>query len=281
MRKIHVALGALLLAGTVPGIAQAASFTADAVQTKPGQGMRYGKLFVSDTATRFEFQQRGRPVIQIIDKKAGVTRLLFPLSKTYLEFKGDADAGIADIVNLSTPCPKPLPGKDAPKMSCTKTGDESRGAFRLEKWKVTYEKSPQSGMIWWDPERKMALRQEMPGGNVIQMNYLGEVPYSKTRNVENWEVLFMTPFGRYQRGMMMYDKEIKLPVMQNFPDGTMRELRNLEVGEQAADLFKVPADYKKIEPPKPVSMAPPPPPPWAEPPAPVNPAPGDGVQPAK
>ncbi len=247
MKKSAIALSALLMAGSADMQLQAAEFTADAVETRPGQQLRYGKLTVKDHLSRFEFQVRGNPVVQITDKAANVTRFLSPLSRTYFEVKGTPDAAVDGDFSNATPCPK------LPNITCVKDRDEQLGGFKVEKYRVSADKIKRSVYVWWDPERKMALRREYLNGGVQQMIMHGIMPYDEGRKAENWEVLYMSPFGSYQRGSVQYDPDLGIAVMQNFPNGVSRSLNNIKVKKVDDALFAVPERYKKIDVPKPRS----------------------------
>ncbi len=244
MKKSAIALSALLMAGSAAVSAQAAEFTADAVETRPGQQLRYGKLTVKDHLSRFEFQVRGNPVVQITDKTANITRFLSPLSRTYFEVKGTPDAATdGDFANAS-PCPK------APNIKCVKDRDEQLGGFKVEKYRISADQIKRPVYVWWDPERKMALRREYLGGGVQQMIMHGVMPYDAGRKAENWEVLYMSPFGSYQRGSVQYDRDLGIAVMQNFPNGVSRSLNNIKVEKVDDALFAIPERYKKVDAPK-------------------------------
>ena len=106
MKKSAIALSALMITGSAGAPALAASFTADAVETRPGQQLRYGKLTVKDNLSRFEFQVMGKPVIQITDKTAKMTRYLSPLSRTYFEVKGTPNSEMDGDFAYASPCPE-------------------------------------------------------------------------------------------------------------------------------------------------------------------------------
>ncbi len=245
MMKSAIALSALIITASAGAPALAASFTADAVETRPGQQLRYGKLTVRDNLSRFEFQVRGKPVVQITDKTAKITRYLSPLSRTYFEVKGAPNSEMDGDFAHASPCP------DNEKIKCVKDKDEQLGGFTVEKWKLTAEGIDRPAYVWWEPKRKMALRREFLNGSVQQMIMHGVMPYDRGRNAENWEILYMSPFGRYNRGSVQYDADLGVAVLQNFPNGLSRSLNNVQEAKPDDSLFAVPERYKKIDAPKP------------------------------
>jgi Ca-activated chloride channel family protein len=67
--------------------AVAASFSADLVQQAPGQTLR-GKVYVRGEAYRMELEdEKGEPVVVLVDQEAGLTLVLLPSEKAYLELE--------------------------------------------------------------------------------------------------------------------------------------------------------------------------------------------------
>jgi hypothetical protein len=233
-----MAATALTMAGA--GLAEAGpQFTADAMQTQSGQELRYGRLTVGDKGSRFEFQEGGQPVVQIVRPADGVTLTLFPWNRTYIETKAEPGAPIGEF-HPSVPC------KSSPEVECKKEADEAAAAGgKIERWSQTPKNGPGS-RIWWDSKRKMAVREEMADGRVMQATLRMTMPFSG-RTVENWEILYMSPNGQFRRGMSLYAPDLGFAVVEQQPGGVMRELRNISVGAPDAKLFELPEGYKKID----------------------------------
>lgn len=242
LRIVAAALACLVSSGAA--MAASPQFTADAVQSEPGQDLRSGKLFVGALGTRFEFQQHGQPVVQMVLPAKGIVRVLFPLERTYLEFKGDPAAS-GPISLPDVPC---QPG---PELECKREGGGKLSGIDVEIWTVKPKGASGRIRIWWDKSRKMPLRQEIPDGRVMQAVMRGPEQY-EGRPVENWEITYLNPDGRYQRGMALFSRELGVAVVERQPDGKMRELRNIKIGAPAKALFEVPKGYSLIKP-QPVS----------------------------
>ena len=253
MTRTLLAAVAAVLAGTSAASADTAEFTADAVQKQAGQGMQSGRLYVGAAGTRFEFQDQGRPVVQIALPGEGIMRVLFPLDRSYLEMKAGAGA--------ATPAARPSePCKPAPDLECNRDGEEQIAGMKLERWTIKPKGAPGEIRIWWDPERHMPLRQVLFDGSTMQAIMTGTEDH-EGRKVESWEITYTSPNGQYRRGMALYSPELGTTVLEQQPGGTMRELRNITVGKVDTKLFDVPEGYKKIEPPPPPTpgtQAPPP-----------------------
>ncbi len=66
------------------------------------------------------------------------------------------------------------------------------------------------------------------------------------RTADKWEVV-ATQGQETFRSTMWVDPRLRLPVKAEFPGGVQSELRDVKEGPQPAELFTVPADYKKVE----------------------------------
>ena len=69
------------------------------------------------------------------------------------------------------------------------------------------------------------------------------------RRVEKWEMTMRQGNQAPQTSTQWFDPELKLAVREEFPGGYVRELRNIHVGQQAMDLFQIPAGFQKVTPP--------------------------------
>ena len=224
--------------GTV--LAASPEFTADAVQSMPGQELRSGKIYVSKFGTRFEFQERGRPVVQITQSGTELTRVLFPLDRTYLEFKNTAPS-IDAIDRPAAPC------TPSPKLECTREGEDEFLGIKTERWSVKPKGAPRAIRVWWDKTRKMPLRQELLDGSVMQAIMRGKEKY-ENRDVENWEITYMSPNGRFARGMSLYAPDLGISIVEQHAGGAMRQLINIQKAVPDEKLFAIPEGYKKIDP---------------------------------
>ncbi len=67
-----------------PATSFAASFTADMLETQDGETLT-GKLLVKDDFYRIETEDQGRPMVFLVDRKLGKTRILLPEEMVYVE----------------------------------------------------------------------------------------------------------------------------------------------------------------------------------------------------
>lgn len=68
--------------------ARATSFSADMVQTKKA-GISTNRFFMRDHQYRMETEEEGMALVILVDRKSGMTRMVVPDEKVYLEFKND------------------------------------------------------------------------------------------------------------------------------------------------------------------------------------------------
>jgi len=76
-----------------PAASFAASFTAEMIETQDGETST-GKLFVKDDYYRIETEDQGRPMIFLVDRKLGKTRILLPKEMVYVEIASRSFASL-------------------------------------------------------------------------------------------------------------------------------------------------------------------------------------------
>lgn len=245
MRILMSLFVAVLSVGLFSGVANAGAkkpFTATTVQTMPNVGEQRGKIFVANDGIRFEFQDNGRDVVQMIMTEKRMMRLLFPADKTFIESKSPAETPVMNQDN-PTPCPP------SPALTCTKINDEKFGDIHVERWHVVIKGNPAISTLWWDPKRKMTVRQEYPDGRVMQMNMTGTEDFYG-RRTERWDISYANPNGQITNAMRLVDLDLGIIVMERSASGVTRELRDLKVVKRDAKWFDVPKDYQRIEQPQ-------------------------------
>lgn len=248
MSRRHQIMGfacSLLLSG-LPMV-QAASpaaveFSADTLQTDPQNNQRAGRIYVGKQRIRSEMQQNGQPVVSIVDTEQKTTWVLYPQQRSYIEYSGGAaPGGVAD----GSPCEGIAGAK------CRKLGEEQIQGRPAVKWAVQIpaQSGPVQSTQWIGQKRSILLRQEIQGGPVMEQKLLGEEQL-QGRKVERWEMV-VTQGEQQQRSTRWFDPQLNLAIKEQNPGGYLRELRNIQVGSQSPELFKIPSDYKKIIPQQP------------------------------
>lgn len=228
-----------------PGQAAApVQFSADTVQTSP-QGQSTGKLYISNGRTRTELEQDGHRLIQIVDPSQQVSFTIFPENQSYMERRGTVSpAGGQTRAAPANPC------QSMPGASCRSLGRQNLAGRTADGWEITVKRDDKTlhGTEWIDVERGVPLRQEFEDGPKSELKLVGKDTVDG-RPVEKWALSMTQPDGKTTRSTQWYDPALNLTVREEWPGGYVRELRNIRVGPQPDDLFRVPAGYHKVTPP--------------------------------
>lgn len=235
----YTTLIASLLAGLGTVTAQA-DYRAEAVQTTPGGQVMRAQIVVGKDAMRTEFRHDGESVVQIINFSNGQKTILFPARKTYMQgSSGDP----VPHGRHSNPC-ELMPGA-----KCVEQGRESRDGHPVIKWQVNVNIQGRNlvSTQWVDTERGMPLRIISPNGEQTDSHLLGKESM-QGREVEKWETTTKLPNGQSLTGRQWYDPVLDTLLREELPDGAVRELKKIEIGDLPAELFSVPTGYMRIEP---------------------------------
>lgn len=226
--------------------ASSSPFTATAVQTIPNGPTQKGRIFVSGVNTRFEFTEHGRDVIQIILPEQRLMRILFPKDKVYMEIAAPDDAPMS-ATNSKTPCPM------VEIMTCKKVGMDKFGELDVERWSQSIKDVKGDSTLWWEPKRKMIVRQEYADGRILQLQY-AEKMVLNGRETEHWVIAIAQPGEQVVNGSRYLDTELGIVVKELSPSGMVRELRDLKAVQADPNWFAVPQGFQRIEPPKPQQL---------------------------
>lgn len=242
-RLLIAAIGVGLLTGVTP-VSAGVQFSAETVQTTAQGQTTTGKIFVGDNRVRTEGTQNGQQFVQIADNANGVSYIVVPDQRSYMEMRVPAAAPL--------PQGKPAdPCANLQGVTCKKVGSEAIGGRAATRWEMTSSAGGQTRSMtqWIDDERGTPLRVQASDGSVNESKLLGKEQY-EGRNVEKWETT-MTRAGQQPAVSVQWlDPELGVPVRGKAPDGSTFELRGIRVGTQPADLFSVPAGFQKITPPQ-------------------------------
>jgi len=246
MRTLMMITVALFGLAFAPGAAVAGAkkpFVATAVQTFEGREVQTGTIYVSAAGTRFEYLEGGRPQVKIILSNPRVMRILFPQDKVYMEVAAPMDTPTA-VTGEENPCP------DMEGLSCEKITDAKFGDLDVEQWRQYHAPSKTTSMVWWEPVRNLIVRQEFSDGAVMQLNLVGKIDF-EGRETERWDISMARADGTITTAYQLVDTDLGIIVKDENPAaGVMRELRELKVMDSDANWFDVPADYRRVEPPR-------------------------------
>ena len=247
-RPLLALLGSVCLTATM-AMAQGTSlpsFTAQTIQSTPDQPDRTGLIAKSGPYMRLEFEQNGEQIIQILRPTEGLSLVLFPATRTYIENTGPSQPEeFAD--SYTPPCPTEA---EASGMQCTRLGLDMVGNIPVERWHVGAVNESSQMLILWDPKRKRALRQEMSNGTLVQMTFL-EMQQLEGRTAEHWVTEISRTGELTARTEWWYDPELRLVLQETLPGDTRRHLTNIVVGPVDPTQFTVPDGWQRVSAPNP------------------------------
>lgn len=231
----------------------AVEFSAQAVQSTPGQPMKVARIYVGNDRVRTEYEQNGLEMIEIIDIRTRRSILINSQRRQYIERQASTQIieGTNQEAKPANPC------SALPDARCNKLGQENIFGRTAQKWEVINDYKGQTirALLWIDTENSMPLRQILPDGSVSELKPVGEDKLNG-RTVDKWETITTLPDGTTTTAQQWLDRELKIGVREELPGGYMRELRNIKVAPQNAELFRIPAGYQQIQAPPPTSHMP-------------------------
>ena len=242
-RPRGILFASCLCAFTAGAVAAAPNvqFSAQTVQSSPDKTTRHAQIYVGDNQVRLEYQQDGQQMVEIYDMKNQRALLLMPQQRSYMERK--LPAGGAG--NPMLPSKETNPCAMLPKAQCKELGRETLHGRPVIKWEmvVTQDDQPLRSLHWIDAERNMPLRQTFPDGTTSEMRLVDKESLDG-RATERWELTTTRSDGESMTSTQWYDPQLKIAIREELPGGYFRELRNIKLGDQSAQLFAVPAGYK-------------------------------------
>ncbi len=249
LRQLILTVIGLAITSSVTAQNPGKPFSATAVQITP-QGVVQTRITISQKAIRNEYEQNGHKMIELIFPDENKRIMLFPRQKVFIEQYAPSfpDRRVTDG---DSPCEK-LVGT-----ICRKVGDEVVNDIKTEKWEFTrvVKGRPVHTLHWIDRKRQLPIREFSADGSVVEMFFLGNEEINK-RKAEKWRMQLMSADGQRSQFLQWYDRELKLVIREEHPDGYVRELRDIKVGKQKKSLFTIPKGYeRRVKPPLPQGKA--------------------------
>lgn len=219
------------------------SFSAEAVQTAPGMQATRMNLYVSSNeAVRMEVETPQGQIIQQYFPSTSTMRIIYPERREYIEQKSPAPLALPGEMSAN-PCDQ------MPDARCENLGQEKIGNQTAIHWKVTRQganNAAQTMEQWLDMQRGMPLRQIFPNQTRIDATMTG-MEQVNGRMTERWDVVMTPAEGEPQQGTQWFDPQLGVTVRETLPNGAVRELRNIVLGEPSAELFTIPRGYRKLD----------------------------------
>jgi len=242
MKSVSLLAVLIISSGLSSAYAFTQSFSAEAIQSAPGIQSTSMKLHVlKDKAVRIEMNTPQGKVVQQYFSDTGLMRVIYPARKEFIEQKSPAPLTMPGEVAMN-PCDT-LPGA-----KCENLGEESVNGKQSVHWKVTRngpDQTPFTIEQWLDKDRGITLRETLPNGTSINATMTGNEDLNG-RSAERWDVVMTSVDGKTQSGTRWYDVELGITIRESFPNGSVRELINIQVKEPAAELFQVPDGFNKL-----------------------------------
>jgi hypothetical protein len=238
MNKISALIATCCFLFAAP--AQSASFIADAVQIR-GDNVSHAKMYWLDGNVRFEYQEDDVPMVQIFDNKNNKVIWLDTRNKYYVEQDMSADDRVhAGNKSKKTddPCKQFVGGE------CTFLKKAEMNGRAAEKWLITLNDNGHEFHIfqWIDNEYKNILRQENSDGTSLNV-FIEDGQKMNGRDVRKLTMIAYSAAGERKQGVQWYDNELDIVVKQEYQDGIVDELRNIDIGDISKKLFLIPDGY--------------------------------------
>lgn len=217
-------------------------FSADTVTSAPQRGTQTGRLYIGDGKVRTEMDLNDNTLIQIMDFDSQTAYMINTEQQTYIQRKATGASMPPDAASQASPC------AGMSGISCRKVGEELISQRQTVKWELT---NPSAGdgeklYYWLDKERNIPLRQRMPDGSRLEMELAGTEKVNG-RTTEKWKMTASRPGSADQFTWRWYDPEIRMNIREEQPGGALREIRNIKVAPQPANLFNVPEGYRDLD----------------------------------
>jgi len=243
-RRMKIAAATLV---AVSGTAHAESnvqFSGLAVQSGPEGKTREAQVYVGDNQVRLEHNRNGQPMVEIYDMKHQRMLLLVPQQKVYMQ--RDLAPGMAG--NPIKPPEDSNPCASLPDARCKKIGSDTLYGRSVSQWEMSVERDGETlnSLHWMDDQRHMSLRDVWPDGSTTESVLQGKETLHG-RPTERWEQTTTQADGKKHTTKQWYDPELQIAIREEMPGGFFREIRDIRVGPQPAELFSIPAGYQRVE----------------------------------
>jgi hypothetical protein len=233
----------LLLVTFVTNAAQSTvEFSAETIESQPGQGQRNGRLYIGQDRVRSDTDVNGETIVQIIDLGKQEAIVINAAQKSFIrrrasEHEIQAQASAKD----ASPC------AGMQNLVCKEAGSETINGRKTLKWEITNPSAGKGGtmLFWLDAEHRIPVRQEMPDGSIMEMRLL-ERETVNGRDTEKWEMTARRGDGQSYVSLQWYDPEIRMNIREQLPGGFARNLINIKLQPQPVGLFSIPAGFTEI-----------------------------------
>jgi hypothetical protein len=151
-------------------------FSATLIQASDGKSTQQ-KLFVGTGKMRVEAQGAGDQAVMILDFARGVSYVLMPAQKAYVEITGLRDDStrqmrFLNVIDPSNPCDallQPKSGDAITKIPCKQGGSDTVNGRDAIKWIATLAEGKEA-YVWVDAKLGFLVRVDEPGNKIELQN---------------------------------------------------------------------------------------------------------------
>jgi len=224
--------------------AHAVSFTAGAVQHR-GTEVSHAKMFWNDGSVRFEYMDKGIPMVQILDNKSSKVIWLDTANKVHIKRELTDQQAVSVMVGTEK---KYNPCDDFPGAECTRLKSAELNDRQTDKWLITFEVDSRDHHVfqWIDKKHQILVRQQNPDGSVLDVKILDDQEIYG-RQVRRVDMNAIDSDGNSVRASQWYDPVLDIVVRQQAEDGAIDELRNIKLATIKAEMFAIPEGYRTVD----------------------------------
>lgn len=202
-------------------------------------------MFWKDGSVRFEYKDRGVPMVQIFDSHNKQMIWLDTTKNVYIQRELTEHQLVPPVSATAT---KYNPCDEFPEAECMHLKTAWVNERQTDKWLITFNTDGKDQHVfqWVDKKYQVVVRQENPDGSVLDVKILDDQEVNG-RKVRKVDMMAVAPDGSSVHGIQWYDSELGIVVRQQADDGAIDELRNIKVEAVKPEMFAIPKDYNTIE----------------------------------
>lgn len=235
----------MAVAISLPSVACALSFSADAVQVRDGE-FSHARMFWQGDKVRFEYVEDSVPMVQIFDNANNRIIWLDTEAKQYVERVAPADEMKESMLRKNKPLKNPCDVYS--QAECTSLKKMKYKGRQAHKWLVTFKDGDEERHMfqWIDTKLGLVLKQKNPDGSSFSVDVLEDQELNE-RKVTKLVMHAVGATGLTMQGSQWIDRELGIIVRQENELGAMDELRNIKSEKLDASLFSIPASFSKFK----------------------------------
>jgi len=218
----------------------AIDFIAEATMTSAEGQLTTTRIYVGQQRLRKEFYYYGEAVIQILNPQEGRSWMCFRSQQVCYESRSDEQLPTELKAAGENPC------ANSTGLQCQQHGEEELNGRKAVKWSISTqsgEEAKPESWIWLDQEWHIPVRQDYVNGVRMELIWRGEESV-QGRVTDKWTQSITLANGLTQQKNQWFDRELGLSIREEFPNGSIQELSQIEVQDLSDALFSVPENFE-------------------------------------